>query len=224
MCVVLTTEFPPMSVIMAFTRQQVAAIAGISTRMLHYWEQTGVFQASYLLDTPRVPFGKVYSFRDLVSLRTLALLRKTHHVPLSELRATTAYLTTYVDSPWTDLAIRLYGNHLAFKDPVSGGWISPQRGSYRYTFEIFLEDVSREAERTARKAMQRTPDHFGRITRNRNVMSNEWVIAGTRIPVAAVVSLAASGMSHDDILDQYPSLVDEDIAAALEHDRHPMAA
>lgn len=213
-----------MSVLMAFTRQQIASLSGISTRMLQYWEQTGVFKASYIQDTPRVPFGKIYSFRDLVSLRTLALLRKKYTVPLSELRATTEYLGRHKESPWTDLAIRLYGNHLAFKDPASQGWLTPQGNVYHYAFEIFLDEVSKDSERDARRAMQRGPEHRGQITRNRNVMSNEWVISGTRIPVAAVVSLEATGMSHHEIIAQYPSLVAEDIDAALSHNRELLTA
>ncbi len=44
------------------------------------------------------------------------------------------------------------------------------------------------------------------------------VVAGTRIPVYAVVELAAAGKRFDEIRrDHYPSLKEEDIRACLEY-------
>jgi uncharacterized protein (DUF433 family) len=41
------------------------------------------------------------------------------------------------------------------------------------------------------------------------------VIAGTRIPIAAIRSFADAGYSADEILAQYPSLTADDVEAAL---------
>jgi len=41
------------------------------------------------------------------------------------------------------------------------------------------------------------------------------VIKGTRITVQLIVKLLAHGMSEDEILEEYPDLVKEDIKAAL---------
>ena len=44
------------------------------------------------------------------------------------------------------------------------------------------------------------------------------VVAGTRIPVHAVVEVAAAGKRFDEIRrDYYPTLTDEDIRACLEY-------
>lgn len=40
-------------------------------------------------------------------------------------------------------------------------------------------------------------------------------VAGTRIPVSVVLDNLADGVSSDDILDNYPSLSEEDIRAAV---------
>jgi uncharacterized protein (DUF433 family) len=40
-------------------------------------------------------------------------------------------------------------------------------------------------------------------------------IKGTRIPVATIVASLADGMTSDEILEEYPQLVDLDIRAAL---------
>jgi len=40
-------------------------------------------------------------------------------------------------------------------------------------------------------------------------------VAGTRIPVSVVLDNLAAGMSHDELMAEYPSLSREGIAAAL---------
>jgi len=207
-----------MSVQMAFTDQQIARLANISERRLRYWEETDVFRATYILKRDQGPFRKIYSFRDLVSLRTLAHLRLAYDIPLDQLRRTTAYLGDHKDSPWSDLMLGVYGKRLAFRDPATGDWRSSERLD-QTMIKVFLEDISRESEWDARVAMKRGADHYGKLSRNRNVMSNAWVISGTRIPVEAIVSLRQGGMSSFEIIEQYPSLVPEDIEAAIQHDK-----
>lgn len=206
-----------MSVLMAFTAQQAARLSNISDRMLRYWEQTGAFNPEYVSKRETGPFRRIYSFRDLVTLRTLAMLRTHHKVSLQELRSVGTYLTRYSNSPWSDLAIRVYGRHLAFRDPGTGSWTTTD-GTGQLLMTIRLDDVQRDSERTARVAMQRSFESYGRITRNRYVMGNSWVFAGTRIPIEAVTELAQAGYSAAAILEQYPTLVAKDIRAALAFD------
>ena len=56
-----------------------------------------------------------------------------------------------------------------------------------------------------------------RITFDPNQMGGQACIRGLRIPVAAVVRCVASGLSNREILEAYPDLVEEDIAAALRY-------
>lgn len=76
-------------------------------------------------------------------------------------------------------------------------------------------DIRNESEREARRLMRRSADHHGHITRNRNVMSNRHVFAGTRIPVETALGFLRAGYGRGEILDQYPTLVPADIDAAL---------
>ena len=105
---------------------------------------------------------------------------------------------------------------MVFRDPTTGQWMSANPVG-QLAWELELSVISEESEREARKLMTRSAEHFGVVTRNRYIMSNAWVIAGTRIPVEAVVSLHEDGLSPNAILGQYPSLVMEDIDAALAH-------
>ena len=56
-----------------------------------------------------------------------------------------------------------------------------------------------------------------RITFDPQQMGGQACIRGLRIPVATVVRCLASGMSNKEILEAYPDLEAEDIAAALRH-------
>ncbi len=202
-----------MSILMAFTAQQTARLAGITPRMLRYWEDTGAFHPEYIQVRKAGPFRKIYTFRDLVTLRTLATLRKGHSISLDELRRADEYLRTFNTSPWMNLKIRLLGNKVVFLNPDTGDW-SRADGTGQLVLTIELDKVSRESESAARKLMQRPTSDYGQVTRNRYVMHNAWVFAGTRIPVTAVQDLLEHNYSDVEVLRQYPSLRQKDIDAA----------
>ncbi|MGK2886583.1 MAG: DUF433 domain-containing protein [Rhodococcus sp. (in: high G+C Gram-positive bacteria)] len=58
---------------------------------------------------------------------------------------------------------------------------------------------------------------FNRISVDHRVMGGVPCVAGTRIPVATVVSLVAEGSSAAEIVEHYPQLVLGDVRAALEY-------
>jgi uncharacterized protein (DUF433 family) len=58
---------------------------------------------------------------------------------------------------------------------------------------------------------------FERITTNPRVLHGEPCIRGLRIPVHLVVEMVAAGMTHEDILRNYPDLEPADIQAALDY-------
>ena len=207
-----------MSVLMAFTAQQMARLSNISDRRLRYWEDTGVFCPTYVEKREKGPYRKIYTFRDLVSLRTLALLRDVYELQLQELRKASEYLVKFSDSPWSDLSLRVQNRRVVFRDSGSDAWAVAD-ASGQTVFDIDLERISRDSEREARKLMSRTSEHYGKVARNRNIMSNAWVVSGTRIPIEAILDLRASGMSDKEILLQYPTLVIADIAAAVAFDQ-----
>ena len=54
-----------------------------------------------------------------------------------------------------------------------------------------------------------------RITINSGLMGGRPTIRGQRFTVSDILELLASGLTHDEILDQHPILEKEDILAAL---------
>ena len=60
-------------------------------------------------------------------------------------------------------------------------------------------------------------DLLGRISVNPEVCHGKACIAGTRIPVSAILDNLAAGVTTDEILEQYPSLTAQDVFAALQY-------
>ncbi len=58
---------------------------------------------------------------------------------------------------------------------------------------------------------------FERITFDPNIMAGKACIRGMRIPVSVIVNQIAHGATFDEILQDYPDLVREDIEQALEY-------
>ncbi len=65
---------------------------------------------------------------------------------------------------------------------------------------------------------QRSPHQIGKICKNRFVVRNAATIEGTRIPVATIKRYSEAGFSVSEILDEYPSLTENDIRAALSYE------
>lgn len=63
---------------------------------------------------------------------------------------------------------------------------------------------------------------MGRIITNREILGGKPVIKGTRISVEFVLELLSSGVTEDEILQDYPHLTKEDIRACLEYAAHAL--
>ena len=58
---------------------------------------------------------------------------------------------------------------------------------------------------------------FDRITFEPGIMRGQACIRGMRIPVSLIVNLVAHGKSTQDIIAEYPDLVQEDVSQSLEY-------
>lgn len=54
-----------------------------------------------------------------------------------------------------------------------------------------------------------------RITSNPDIFGGKPIVRGLRISVESVLSLLAQGVSHSELLEDYPELQPEDIQACL---------
>lgn len=60
-------------------------------------------------------------------------------------------------------------------------------------------------------------NHLHRITIHLDICHGKPVIRNKRYPVELILDLLSSGMSSDEILDDYPNLEKEDIFACLQY-------
>jgi uncharacterized protein (DUF433 family) len=199
--------------ISAFTTDHVRRLTGLSTRQIRYWDQTGFFSPTEV-QFGRMAFRRVYTFRDVVGLRTIALLRK--QLPLQELRRVGEWLRARWDAPWSSLRLGLANRKIAYFD-TDAGIFRRADDTEQGIVEITIEPIAQSMDREAAKLRERQPDDLGRLVRNRYVVHNSWVVAGTRIPVRAIVDMHDSGYTNDAILREFPRLTKDDIEAAIRH-------
>lgn len=65
--------------------------------------------------------------------------------------------------------------------------------------------------------MERKLDSAGKILSNPEVLAGKPTIRGTRISVELILELLASGMSNEEIIQEYPHLEKADIQAAVDY-------
>jgi uncharacterized protein (DUF433 family) len=58
---------------------------------------------------------------------------------------------------------------------------------------------------------------FERISVDQHIMGGVPCIRGTRIPVSSILGYMAAGMTHDEILTDFPQLSEEDLQEALRY-------
>lgn len=197
-------------VIGAFSEEQTAKLADVSRGQLRQWDRRGLLRPSYGVDDPHVPYGRIYSFRDVVSARVLGQLRK-HGVSYSHLVRVHAELSKLSDTPWASTILYVLGKEVVVKAP--GSRHRHKLLSNQQVFDIPLKVVISGVRADIAKLNDQR--RTGQIERDKFVSQNQYVIAGTRVPVEAIKSFAAAGYSTAGILREYPGLSAEDVAAAL---------
>src|SRR6185437_13188030 len=199
--------------IVAFTTDHVRRLTGLSTRQIRYWDDTGFFSPT-VVQFCRL-FRRIYTFRDVVGLRTIATLREK--LPLQELRRVGEWLSQRHDTPWSSLRLGLAGRKVAYFDSEAGEFVEAA-GKGQEVMSVAIEPIANEMHDAANRLRERQSGDLGRIVRNRYIVHNAWVVAGTRIPIEAIRNFHRAGYSVDRIIKEYPRLTVADIEAAIKHD------
>jgi uncharacterized protein (DUF433 family) len=208
------------NIISAFSADQVAKLTGLTIRQLSYWDNLGFFQPQYASEDRRSPYSRIYSFKDVVGLRTLSVLKSEYKCSLPHLRDVAQKLTTYSATPWADLTLYVWKRKVYFKPP-KGQMQGVIDGQYLLLpIKSIMEDVRKKAE----LLRQRDPGQIGKVEKRRYISHQAEVISGTRIRVATILHFLEAGYSSAAILKEYPSLTEADIEAAKRHGRSGVAA
>lgn len=209
------------TVIGAFSEEHAERLTGVTRHQLRRWDRIGFLKPSFGWQDRRDDFSRVYSFRDIVSLRVLNDLRNTKQVPLQHLRKVSDALNHLGDAKWTATTLYVLGKRVVFEDPRTSRReeiVSGQR-----VFDIPLRVVIADTKKAVAELNRRRGEVVGRIVQDRNIMQNEPVFAMTRIPVSTVKRYIEAGYSNAQIIAEYPDLTAADITAARAYDRRAAA-
>ncbi len=72
------------NVLRAFGEEHVAQLTGLSRGQLRAWHRRGFFVPHHAYEDSRSAYSRVYSFKDVVGLRAIAVLKKNHRVSMAE--------------------------------------------------------------------------------------------------------------------------------------------
>jgi uncharacterized protein (DUF433 family) len=206
----------------AFTLEQVLRLNPVSRRRLLYWIEKGVVSPDAQVMRPRGPI-RLFSFRNLLEVRVAVWLRDKLSLQLirkilERLRAQgfNQPLSTItfgiIESESADDPHPHYDVALQYPDGSWEQWETPGQLFMALTVPIQkLETGLRTAIEVDRQRSRRV----GAIERRRGVLGSAPVVAGTRIPIAAIRRLHEAGYTADRILENYPGLELRDIEAAL---------
>lgn len=203
------------TVIAAFSAEQVVRLTGLTPRQLAYWDQTGFFKPQYAAEDRKVAYSRIYSFSDLVGLKTIGILINDHQVTLRELKKVAEKLSKYSMRPWAEIRLGVWKRKVQWIEPDTG---LPAGVDDKQYLMIEMFDVINDMKQAVRRARNRDASEIGKIAQHRYVARNQPVVAGTRIPTRAIMNFHNAGYSPAQIVAEYPTLTEQDVLFIVSSD------
>lgn len=202
----VTNDLPRDDLFVA-TPESAARLAGVTVRQLDYWRRIGLVEPAVARRLSPRNEVRLYDFAGLVELRVVAALRA--RLSLQHIREVVSRLRAGYDRPLSELRFAVRGEQLYFQHS-DGTWEGGKQPGQIVIAEVIMLEEVRADLRRATAEHSREP---GRIVRRRRVLASKPTLAGTRVPVSAVVAFLHRGASDEQILAAYPLLTEADIAA-----------
>lgn len=199
------------NVVGAFNQADAAKLSGLSEGQLKTWDRSRFFVPSYAAENRRSPYSRVYSFRDLVSLRVLGQLRNKYRVSLQHLKQVSKTLSHLGDTVWTSTTLYVLGKRVVFDDPRTNQRAEVVSG--QRVFDIPLEVAASDTKAAIKELNVRSASDLGRVLAV-PFTQNDQVFKGTRIPFSAIVHYVTAGFSEEQIISEFPDITSADIAVA----------
>ncbi|WAC48083.1 DUF433 domain-containing protein [Asticcacaulis sp. SL142] len=198
----------PVKVKGAYSVEQVSRLTHLSPARLAEWDRAGFFPPEFAEDNRRLPYSRIYSFSDVVGLKTLQILRDKWKVPMLHLREVADQLAAVCEKPWSELRLAVLKNEVLVLDDLGQGEAVLNGQKALIELDSVIDDLHRDIA-----SMRKRPSGSeGKLERSKYVLHNAQRIAGTRIPVSAVIQYLKSGATDEEIIEAYPDLTSEDIA------------
>lgn len=197
-----------------FGVEAVAGLTGLSKPLLRRWARDGFYVAERGLHVGE----PLFSFRDVVSLRVLAILRKEHGISRQELRRVGKRLREEHDHPWAGLRLGVCGKEVVFIEPGTGRVLSTRpHGNYVFDEILDIKAVEANMRTRAGRLMHRQRDQAGKTEKKRAILGGRTVFAGTRIAVEPIADALRLGAPQKWVLENFPTLrrADVELAAGI---------
>lgn len=198
-----------MTVIQAFSLEQASRLTGVSVPQLRNWDRSGFFVPAMASSNRREAFSRIYSFRDLASLKVINTLRNETKVSMQHLREVGKKLSCLGENAWSRVTLYVLNRRVIFHNPDTA--TKEEVVSGQAILDIPLEIVRANMQAEIDLDRRRPQSSFGVIDQKRYVAHSQKVFSGTRIPIRAVQSFLSAGYSVKEIIEEYPSLTEIDI-------------
>lgn len=203
-------------VVAALSEGQVVAITGLSKGQLRAWDKRGFFVPRYAYEDRSSAYSRIYSFKDAVGLRTLARLRAKHRISIARLERLAGKMELDGIEHWADARVWVIKGEPHYLRPSVDEVEGFETGQLAM---LPIIDVIHEVTDKVESLKKRNAETIGQVERQKFVARNSWVLSGTRIPTAAIRRFVDAGYTKKEILEEYPTLTDTDIEAALLHEK-----
>lgn len=205
----------PDKLVAVFAEDHVTRLTGLSKHQLRAWDRAGFFVPHYAYEDRRAAYSRVYSFRDVVGLRTIAVLKRDYRVSLARLKEAAAELIERGYQDWAQLRLYVVNREVHFLEPHTGEVQGVSSGQIAM---LPIIDVIHDVTEKVEELKRRSKEQIGVIEKNKFVARNSTVVSGTRIPTATIRRYREAGYSVSKILREYPSLTKADVLAALSYE------
>ncbi|GIH68910.1 DUF433 domain-containing protein [Sphaerimonospora thailandensis] len=194
---------------MSYSPKLAAALSGATLRQLAHWRKAGVGRGAVLVPEISAARPVLYSFRDVMALRTCVKLR--NDTSLQKIRRALDTLRDDLGERDHLSAYRLVADNSTIYLAAPDQAIDLVRSKANVVIHEMV-DVLRPFYRDGRHIpdLLRPRDH---VTVDPAVRGGIPVIEGTRVPYDEVAALLRDGVPADRITDYYPSVT---ATAALE--------
>jgi uncharacterized protein (DUF433 family) len=194
----------------SFSVDHAERVTGLSRLRLARWDRLGLFSPEAADEADRAkPYARIYSFNDLVGLRTLAILVGKYRVPISEIKKAYKELAKLVKNPWSEVDLSVCKRQIVFDLLGQPRNVTDGQAVFKH---IPLPAIADEVVRRTQALRKRSKGQIGAVEQRKFVARNAPVIAGTRIPVKAIESFIGVGLNDAQVVAEYPSLTRSDVA------------
>jgi uncharacterized protein (DUF433 family)/DNA-binding transcriptional MerR regulator len=193
---------------MAFPTTIASVLTGASKRQLGYWRRPTAADAPLLIPATKRDGRYLYSWADIVALRSIVYLRQEKSLP--KIRRAVGTLRALEAEEWEHLAsYKLVRTQQTIVVVTPNGQIlDVEHSPGNILSEVLMGDVLGPFQRKDGRLVPDLRRPLPYLTVNPRVLGGYPVIRGSRVPFHVVAALADDGVDASGVTEIYPS-VDE---------------